>query len=238
MPEEINTPSERTLDDIPEKVTKFLGAVRRNRNIRRALFSKGLTKDIRLKAWGLLKQVIGETGDLGDPDPEEAEDKEVTLLITELDQLDEGLHRVLAASLEFNHPAQFTYLLGGLAPGTKMGAVLGLNQLTKRIEAVRDNTDPKRQDPNTHAADLAALATISQRGYDDAFWRGLRLKLNRLLEDIEDPEVAPAPDAKRSADRPGPRQAQKEQRRSQNTYINQTNPTPDYSIRQNRITFR
>lgn len=185
--------SERTLSSTPERVTRFLGAVNRNRSIRAALLTRGFNKARRQEGWALLKAVLGQVEDDA-VDPAEAEQQRLFgATVVSLDQWDEPNFRIIDAALEFSHPEQRAYLFrNNLKPSTGVAAAVAVSTLIERVYALRDGTDGTRD--QKRAADKAAIQKLAERGYTDEVWAELEAKAKQVTSEVEDlPVVEEAP---------------------------------------------
>jgi hypothetical protein len=152
--------SDSVLAETPARVVRFLGAVARSSRIRTALSTRGYRDEDHQEGWALLHK------DAGFPNPKPATNATTTAAAAaaELGAWDEPNFRVIRASLARRFPEQGDYVFeGGLAASAGSAAVLGVATLLGRLESLKSATERKA----TRKQDLASLAMLAQKGYDD-----------------------------------------------------------------------
>ena len=186
-----STYEQQVLQDTPQRVLPFLRSIATKLEIRLAMCNAGYTDDEQRVGWKLL---LAATGYSPAPSPVTA-DARARAAIAELDALDESLFRRIRAPLARLHPEQAAFVFAGIAPGQGAAAVVSVSKLVERLEALKDS--PERA--ATREADHAALATLAQRGIDDA----LLTKLSELvaIAQMAEPIESAATTAKNSESR-------------------------------------
>ena len=90
--------------------------------------------------------------------------------IEELDAWDEPAFRIVRATLERRFPEQAEFAMKGLKPATGAAAVLAVERLPDRLDALESSPERKA----SRKEDEAALAILRQRGIDDAKRKRMR----------------------------------------------------------------
>jgi hypothetical protein len=160
--------SRDTLETVPQRALTFLRAVGTSRSIRAALLSRGYSSDDHYEGWKYLHACAGFSEDASDMD--DAEEPVVRDAIAELDGWDESGLRIVRATLERRFPDQAEFVLKGLKPATGAAAVLSVERLLERLDALE--SAPERKD--SRKQDLAALEVLGKRGIDEAKRKRLR----------------------------------------------------------------
>lgn len=158
------TVTQETLDATPGRVLTFLRGVGTTPAIRAALASRGYTADEHARGWSLLHAVSG-FGSEQERSLGTASDPEVTKAIAELDAWDEDGFRIVRAALGRLHPEQANKVLEGLGPSNGPAAVVGVEALLDRIDALEKSKG---------GDDHAAIKTLAQRGITPAERKRLR----------------------------------------------------------------
>jgi len=155
-----------TLETAPHRALAFLRAVGTSRAIRAAMFGRGYTAEDHREGWKYLHTCAGfiEEAD------ELTEEPSIREAIEELDAWDEPAFRIVRATLERRFPEQAAFVMNGLKPATGAAAVLSVERLLDRLDALERS--PERKASRTE--DEAALATLRQRGIDDAKRKRMR----------------------------------------------------------------
>jgi len=155
-----------TLETVPNRALAFLRAVGTSRAIRAAMLARGYTADDHREGWKYLHTCAGfiEEAD------ELAEEPSVREAIEELDAWDEPAFRIVRATLERRFPEQAEFVMKGLKPATGAAAVLSVERLLDRLDALESSPERKA----SRKEDEAALAVLRQRGIDDAKRKRMR----------------------------------------------------------------
>ncbi len=159
--------SRETLETVPTRSLAFLRAVGTTRPIRAALLGRGYSAEDHQEGWRYLHACAGFSEDSGEMD---AEEPTVRDAIAELDGWDESGFRIVRATLERRFPDQAEFVLKGLKPATGAAAVLSVERLLERLDALE--SAPERKD--SRKEDLAALEVLAKRGIDEAKRKRLR----------------------------------------------------------------
>jgi hypothetical protein len=173
--------SRSTLEAVPERALAFLRGVGLSVGIRRALFARGYTRDDHAEGWKLLHEASG-FGDAG----EEIEDQAVREAAVEIDAWDEGAIRIIQASLERRFPEQAAFVLQGIRPATGAAAILGVERLLDRLDALEANNERE----GSRKEDRAALDLLAKRGIDAKE----RARLRALVDKAQHVGDVPPPD--------------------------------------------
>jgi hypothetical protein len=164
-----STYEQQVLQDTPERVLPFLRSIATKLEIRMAMSNAGYSDEEQQVGWKLL---LAATGYSAAPEPVTA-DAKARAAIAELDAQDESLFKRIHAALGRLHPEQDGFVFNGIGPGQGAAAVVSVSKLLERLDALKGS--PKRE--ATREADHAAIATLTQRGIDDA----LLAKLKELV---------------------------------------------------------
>lgn len=111
-----------------------------------------------------------------------ADTTEIREAIAALDAQDEGLFRIVRATLRRHHPEQAEFVLEGIGPSVGPAAVVGVKKLLTRLDALESG--PERA--GTRKADEAALATLAKRGIHQERRRALAALVAKA-ESVSDP---------------------------------------------------
>jgi hypothetical protein len=185
------TVARRTLDETPPRALALLTGIGTSRPIHAKLAEVGYTSADHAEGWALLSRTAG----YGPGQVLPTLDPEVREAIVALDDHDEALFAIVAASLRRRHPAQASFVLDGIGPSTGSAAVLGVKTLLDRLEAL--DCAPARE--ATRAGDKAALATLAARGIDRAERERLLALVNKAESMSPVDSEAPAARAAREA---------------------------------------
>ena len=130
------------------------------------MLGRGYTAEDHREGWKYLHTCAGfiEEAD------ELTEEPSIREAIEELDAWDEPAFRIVRATLERGFPEQEAFVMNGLKPATGAAAVLSVERLLDRLDALERS--PERKE------DEAALATLCQRGIDDAKRRRMRERVS------------------------------------------------------------
>lgn len=156
-----------TLETVPQRALAFLRAVGTSRIIRAALLGRGYTADDHREGWKYLHACAGFSED---PEEMDAEEPVVRDAIAELDAWDEPGFRIVRATLERRFPEQAEFVMKGLKPATGAAAVLSVERLLDRLDALESSPDRK----DSRKEDRAALDVLGRRGIDDTKRKQLR----------------------------------------------------------------
>ncbi len=150
-------PSRRALEDTVPRAVQFLRAVGTHRVIHASLASSGFTEKEHALGWKLVHECCGYVN----TQVTLVVDEQVHAAITEIDRTDEPLCARVGAALRRLHPEQYEFVFAGnLGPTTGAGAVVVVNTLLDRLDAL-DNSPERKA---TRKQDHAALNTLTERG--------------------------------------------------------------------------
>jgi len=161
-------PGQQTLDETPTRVFKFLIGLAQSVPARAALTAKGFTQAEHDYAWSRLKAL----GTL--PGLPAALDGEVRSAVVELDGWDGPNFEAIESTLLRQFPAQAAFVFEGLTAAEGAQAVLGVEKLLSRLDALE--TGQGRA--NTREDDQRALAVLADRGYPKAERERLQTLVN------------------------------------------------------------
>jgi hypothetical protein len=151
-----DVPGQQTLDDVPTRVFRFLIGIAKSVPARAALQAKGFTQAEHDYAWSRLQSL----GSL--PGAPAVLDAAVRNAIVELDGWDGPHFEAIENSLLRNFPEQAQFVFEGLTASDGAEAVLGVEKLLTRLEALESGTG---RGPATRDADRAAIDLLGSRGY-------------------------------------------------------------------------
>ena len=176
--EEEDKPSRQVLEETPVRVLQFLRGVGTSAPIRAHLAGVGYTKKEHDRGWVLLHKASGHA----EAETPSIEDQKVRQAIVALDNSDESIVRRVWAALKHRHRAQYKFVCTGVKPTKGIGAVLVIETLLDRFDALEKSDNP---------ADRAALATLTERGFDQDERKRLREQVT-LAQSADLPETRPA----------------------------------------------
>lgn len=174
--------SRRTLETIPGRALAFLRPIPQDQELRRLLGRYGYGAKAHAEGWRLLHAASNFDAPTL---PESNADEAARAAASALDDADEKVFRVASASLARRFPEQHAYLLHDIGPSRGGGAVLAIEILLDRLDAMP--TAPERS--ATREADSAAIALLAERGLH----ANERARLRALVEAAK--LVAPVPEA-------------------------------------------
>jgi hypothetical protein len=183
----LERPSRQTLDGVPARVLTFLIGLGSSAPIRLALMARGYTQEDHDYAFSRLAKL----GRITLPDQATAE-APVRKAVVEIDAWDDPHMAAIHAALERLHPDQDAFVFEHLSPSQGPAAVLGVETLLDRFEALESG---KGRDEAKHKADLAAIATLEKRGYTKAE----RTRLRELVKSAKT-VVQPVPLSEEESD--------------------------------------
>ncbi len=125
----------RTLETMPERVLRLLRSIAGESAIREPLAEHGWSEADHHEGWRLLHAAAGYRAPDGEAD---RSDDDVRAAISELGTIDEKIFRIASATLSRRFPEQAAFLLGGIGPGRGAAAVLALDILLERIDALAE----------------------------------------------------------------------------------------------------
>lgn len=163
-------PSRQVLDEVPARAFELLIGMGKSGAARAALLAKGFSEVEHEYAWSRLRR-LGEF-----VKPDRGHDKDVTAAIVALDGWDEQNFEAIESTLAREHEAQADFLFDNLEAQDGDAAVMGVETLLDRVDQLKSGT---KRPPEAHSADLAAVALLATRGYDDAEWARLRDLVNK-----------------------------------------------------------
>jgi len=183
---ETTTPevSDDTLDRAVGRAVKFLLGVGTVGEVRRALDARGYDDAEHARAWGLVDKVSGRTS-LAPPALTPAASRTVGARRSLEAWLAQNL-AIAAATLQFNFPAQHTFVFAeGLEADVGADGVVAAQRFLARVDALGG---PKRA--AARDGDTRALAQLERRGVGAA----ARAELRELIAAVQkgDPKIAPA----------------------------------------------
>lgn len=179
-----DVPGQQTLDDVPNRVFRFLIGVAKSVPARAALQAKGFNQAEHDFAWSRL-QLLGAL-----PGAPVALDSAVRSAIVELDGWDGPHFEAIENSLLRSFPEQAEFVFTGLSASEGAEAVLGVELLLSRLEALESGYG---RSANTRDADRAALDLLEKRGYG----KSERARLSALVSVAK--SMAPVSAVDRSA---------------------------------------
>lgn len=188
-------PSQRVLDELPERAMRFLRAISTNPYIRAALSKRGYTQELHDRGWDLMLRAAGYRKAVA-PLPETPAARAA---LAELDAWDEPNFLVARAALEHELPEQTAFLFEGIAAAKGAGSIVSVSLLLDRLDALEKGEGRKAQKKN----DQAALAKLAARGIDErerARLRELLALVRTGAAPIEAPIVDEESEATRRAD--------------------------------------
>ena len=144
--------SQRTLEETPQRVLRFLRAAANRPFIRGKLNEYGFTNEDQAEGWRLLHAASG----FGAEAAPALDDGGVRAAIDALDEWDEDGFRLARAALVRRHPEQAERVFHDLEATRGAGAVIGVQRFLERLDELEAGTE----------ADRAALATLATRGID------------------------------------------------------------------------
>lgn len=147
----------QTLEATPRKALVFLYAAGTCKPIRAALETMGYTRAEHYRGWALLLRVSGYEAAVVD---EPVSDDDVIKAQGEVEAWSEAKIQLADVSLKHRHPAQHAFVFEKLKRAKGPEAVLAVNTFLTRLDALEKGVGREE----THADDLAALATLAQRG--------------------------------------------------------------------------
>lgn len=156
----IASPSRQVLDAIPARVLVFLIGAAKLVPIRLALQPVGYGQDEHDYAWSRLIQ-LGTFTAVGAPTLDVA----VAAAVSELDIYDDKNFPAIKSSLERDYPAQAAFVFENLQVEQGVKSVVAVATLLDRLDALESGAGRAKAD---HKTDLAALALLAKRGYDEA----------------------------------------------------------------------
>ncbi|MCC6528426.1 MAG: hypothetical protein IT373_37620 [Polyangiaceae bacterium] len=160
----MTVPSRQTLDEVPARAFKFVMGYAESLAARVALAQKGFDAEEHAYAWSRLQQ-LGQM-----PNGQLELDKVVRDAVLEIDNWDNPNFEAIRMCLERGFGPQSAFLFENLQPAEGSQAVLGVETLLDRLDALESGVGRAE----THEADLAALALLGKRGYTKAELTRLR----------------------------------------------------------------
>lgn len=158
-------PGPQTLDETPARVFRLLIGLAKSLPARAALQAKGFTQDEHDYAWSRL-QLLGTL-----PGAPAALDEPVRRAIVELDGWDGPHFNAIENTLLRRFPQQAQFVFEGLTAAEGAEAVLGVETLLTRLDALESGTG---RDAAVRDADRAAIDVLAARGYPKAERERLR----------------------------------------------------------------
>jgi hypothetical protein len=139
-----------TLEQTPQKALQLLMGIGMRPTVRALLAKKGYDKSEHQRGWDLIAKAANRLVD------ERVTDEDVRSAAAELDNWDEPNLRLIRAALT-RHPEVRTRVLQGIEPVAGLEAVLNVEKILQRLDAVAGTAEGDR-----------ALATLAKRGLDEA----------------------------------------------------------------------
>jgi len=158
-------PRQQTLDDAPARVFRFLIGVTKSLSARAALQGKGFGQAEHDYAWSRL-QFLGTL-----PGAAAGLDGAVRGAIVELDGWDGPHFEAIESTLLRSFPEQAEFVFDGLSAAEGPDAVLGVDTLLTRLDALESGVG---RSASTRDSDRAALDLLAARGYSKAERERLR----------------------------------------------------------------
>ncbi len=168
------SPSRSTLEAVPDRASRLLRGIAHNGHIRAALAGEGYEEADHLEGWRLFHAVCGFS-----PNLPVVVDRTAANAISELDRSDGPLLDKVDATLGHRYPAQRDFLLGGLSPAERAGAVANVKTVLTRLDTLGTSSDPD---------DQAAMARLTKVKIDAAE----RARLASLVTQAESFEATSA----------------------------------------------
>ena len=172
-------PGHQTLDEAPNRVFRFLIGLAKSIPARAALQAKGFTQAEHDYAWTRLQSL----GSL--PGLPAVLDAAVRNAIVELDGWDGPNFEAIENSLLRNFPEQAQFVFEGLSASEGAEAVLGVEKLLARLDALENGTG---RDPAKREADRAAIELLATRGYSKVERERLRA-LVQVAKSVPPPPI-------------------------------------------------
>ncbi len=163
--------SRRTLETYPERALAMLRTLGTDNGIRATMLSYGYSDAEHKEGWRRLHAASGFTN-IAEPSTEM--DASVRSAIAELDAMDERIFRITSATLSKRFPAQAQFVLGGIGASRGAAAVINLQLLMDRLDALEN--DPSRV--ATRDQDREAVAKLGERGLS----KSERSRIRQLIE--------------------------------------------------------
>ncbi len=183
-------PSETVLEETPNRSLTFLRGIARYPQIQSLLVPYGYTPEQHDEGWRLLLAASGAPSTTVVSAPVTTPAHQA---MTALDAWDERGFALIDAALEGFFPEQHAFVFaGGLAASVGAAAVIGVQTLLERLEALETGKDRPKA---SRKKDEAALARLSERGIA----KGERDRLAGLVKQARslEPTAAPVIDTKR-----------------------------------------
>lgn len=146
----------RKAEQAPQRSFQFLRAVGLYPEIMERLANAGYTPEIHKKGWDLLHLASGYSPDRPVRISESHRDA-----VMALDAWDEPNYRRTKGALQHRFPSQYSYIFKDLSAERGAGALQGVQTYLRRVEALRDGSDPERTE--TKAQDKDAFALLETR---------------------------------------------------------------------------
>jgi hypothetical protein len=166
------TVKRQTLEATPRKVLVFLCAIGTNRSIRAAMEGMGYSRAENARGWALLLRVSGYEAPAGD---EPLSDVEVLQAQDEIEAWAALKIELTDVTLKHRYPDQHAFVFDGLKREKGAETLLTVNTFLLRLDALEKGVGREE----TRAADLAALATLAQRGLTAEDRANMRKALSR-----------------------------------------------------------
>ena len=187
-----DVPSDTILEESPTRALAFLRGIAKYPQIQALLAPNGYTPEQHSEGWTLTLAAIGapSTTATSAPLTTPAHQAMVTL-----DAWDESGFARIDAALETSFPDQHGFVFaGGLGASVGPAAVVGVQTLLTRLEALASGSD---RPAASHKKDKAAIARLAERGIDKAE----RERLSALVKEAMSlaPTAAPVDDSKHQA---------------------------------------
>lgn len=177
-----NEVKQRTLEETPARALEFLMGVSSSAGLFNVLRMRGYTSEEQLKGWQLLQESgapLFEENELDARTP-------ASQALSELDNTDEQVFRLVRAALENGFGDCAQVVLDGIGPSQGSSVVLNMSRLLERLDTL---------DASKKEMDKKAMAKLADRGID-------KVERTRLLGLVEQAKSLPAVkmgDAKKDA---------------------------------------
>jgi hypothetical protein len=154
-------PRNQTLEQLPFRALAFFSGLSKHPEIEAQLVAVGYTPEAHQEGWDLLRQCSG----FGGIDAEESATPAAMAIREVSDWCSHSFARIEAA-LAHLHPEVEQYVFQGLVPVTGPAAVVAVELLLERLDALAGTGPLAAERKHDTKADKAALATLASRGFD------------------------------------------------------------------------
>lgn len=153
--------SDQTLEETPERVTKFLCGIASMPMIRTIMATSGGMEDADIKEGQDALIAVLTAPPLELPTQDTPESKAVREALVELDGWDEKNFAIAKAALDRKFPDQSAYVFKDLSAKRGVASVEAISTFLGRVKAMEEGTDAARA--STREADRQAVALLAKR---------------------------------------------------------------------------